>query len=190
MRLLITGGSGFIGTNLIEMLLKDNTNFINVDINKPKLSQHETYWKQCDILNQEKLVSIFFDFNPTHVLHLAARTDIEGASIDDYKVNTKGSQNVIDAVKVSKSVERFILTSTQFVHQFKDMPKDDEDFAPYTMYGESKAMSEKMIRSSNLSCIWTIIRPTNIWGPGTQDIHLNFGELLAKENIFIREINK
>lgn len=164
MKLIITGGSGFIGTNLCEKLIEQDTNFINIDINAPKLKNQFSSWEQCDILDSEKVKKIISDFSPTHVIHLAARTDIDGNKIEDYVVNTLGTQNILDAVKLSNSVERVIITSSQFVHQFNGMPKNDFDYAPYTVYGESKMIAEKLTRSADLKCVWTIIRPTNIWG--------------------------
>ena len=164
-KILITGGSGFIGTNLIETIKNQSYNVLNIDINEPKLKSHYQYWEQCDILESEKVMKIFQKFSPTHVLHLAARTDIDGVKIDDYKVNTTGTKNILNAVKVSNSIEKLVVTSSQFVHQFKGIPKSEVDYAPFTVYGESKMISEKLTRSANLDCVWTIIRPTNIWGP-------------------------
>jgi nucleoside-diphosphate-sugar epimerase len=96
---------------------------------------------------------------------MAARTDTNGDNINDYYANTKGTVNVLEAIKSTLSVERVIITSTQFVHQYKGEPKHDEDYAPHTPYGESKVLTEKFTREADLPCAWTIIRPTNIWGP-------------------------
>ena len=53
-KLLITGGSGFIGSNLIEEL-KHRGKFIllSIDIAKPKMEQHLSIWRQVDIMNKE-----------------------------------------------------------------------------------------------------------------------------------------
>lgn len=164
-RYLVTGGSGFIGTNLVEKLIDNKLKFINIDINEPKIKNHFVHWVQCDILDIQKVNNIFKEFSPTNVLHLAARTDVEGKTLEDYKVNTKGTQNILEVLKATKSVERIIITSTQFVNQNNGTPKNDEDFAPHTVYGESKVITEKLTREANLECIWSIIRPTNVWGP-------------------------
>jgi len=58
-RILITGGSGFIGTNLCENLIKERIEFINLDLNKPKLSNHQSYWKELDIKDENSLIKIF-----------------------------------------------------------------------------------------------------------------------------------
>jgi nucleoside-diphosphate-sugar epimerase len=45
------------------------------------------------------------------------------------------------------------------------MPENDLEFRPHTIYGQSKVLSELAVREAELACIWTIVRPTNIWGP-------------------------
>ncbi len=49
--------------------------------------------------------------------------------------------------------------------QFDGIPKSDFDFRPLGKYGESKVLAEQAAREANLDCTWTIVRPTNIWGP-------------------------
>lgn len=167
MRILITGGSGFIGAYLIDELLKNKENeIINIDIAEPLEKKHHVFWEQVDILDKVKLFDIFERFNPTHVVHLAARTDTNPESVlEDYVANTSGTSNILAAIKNSASIDRVIITSTQFVHQLHGNPKHDEDYAPHTIYGQSKVITEKLTRDASLSSCWTIIRPTNIWGP-------------------------
>lgn len=165
-KILITGGSGFVGTNLISMLItKKKYQIMNIDIANPKLDLHDKYWNPCDILDRSKIIESFSSFNPDFVIHLAAKVDVDGISLDDYIVNITGTKNILDAIQDTKSVKKVIITSTQFVNQYNGVPKHDEDFAPHTVYGESKVITEQLTRKSNLKCCWTIIRPTNIWGP-------------------------
>jgi nucleoside-diphosphate-sugar epimerase len=53
-------------------------------------------------------------------------------------------------------------------------PRHDEDFSPNTVYGKSKIITEQLVRRADPNCTWTIIRPTNIWGPWLQrhSVHL------------------
>src|SRR5436190_10662906 len=162
---VVTGGSGFIGTNLIDELEKNHARVINVDVRAPNDLRHRNHWTECDIMDFGKLSSIFVAARPTHVIHLAARTDIDGKALLDYAVNIQGTSNVLNAIKRAGTVNRLIVASTQFVHQFHGQPAHDQDYAPHTVYGQSKVEMEKLTRAAELHCIWTIIRPTNIWGP-------------------------
>ncbi|MBN2118082.1 MAG: NAD(P)-dependent oxidoreductase [Anaerolineales bacterium] len=164
-RMLVTGGSGFIGTNLIDTLIDRDVQFLNLDINPPKKAIHEPYWQECDILDFDLTMRRFEKFQPTHVIHLAARTDTLSNSLDDYKVNTEGTTNILRCIKAMPGFQRVIITSSQFVFAPPGLPTDDEDYNPIGAYGLSKVLSEKATRLAGLDCVWTITRPTNIWGP-------------------------
>ena len=180
MKILVTGGSGFIGTNLIDSLKYQGIDLVNIDIKPPNKTCHRLYWRQCDILDLEYLLHIFKKFRPTHVIHLAARTDTNSKKIEDYKANTEGVKNILEAVKSTPSVERVIITSSQFVYGPPGIPKHDEDFKPIGAYGQSKVITEQLTRRANLTCIWTIIRPTNIWGPWHPRYPKEFWHVLKK----------
>jgi nucleoside-diphosphate-sugar epimerase len=164
-RFLVTGGSGFIGTNLIDVLLERHIHLTNLDINPPKKGQHQTYWQKCDILDFDSTWKHFERFQPTHIIHLAARTDTLSNNLEDYKVNTDGTSNILKCIKALSSSERVVMTSSQFVFGPPGLPPSDEDYHPIGAYGLSKVLSEKATRSAGLECVWTIVRPTNIWGP-------------------------
>lgn len=166
MKVLCTGGSGFIGTHLVDSLLAKGMKFINIDIAHPKKSEHFPYWRKCNILDVVNLENIFQDYQPTHVVHLAARATMEGKSLNDFQDNTIGTANVLNAIKNTPSVSRVIVTSSQHVRKpGSGLPKNDLDFVPHGLYGQSKVITEDVTRKANLSCCWTIIRPTTVWGP-------------------------
>jgi GlcNAc-P-P-Und epimerase len=167
MKILITGGSGFIGTNLIERLRANpEHSIVNLDNSEPKDENHRMFWAPCDLMDSDAVATFFTSFRPQAVIHLAGRTDTDPKnSLSDYEINIKGTEHLLTAIKNSEEVQRAIITSTQFVHQYHGLPKHDLDFAPHTVYGESKVLMEKLTRDFGLRCVWTIIRPTNIWGP-------------------------
>jgi len=178
-RVLVTGGSGFIGTNLIETLAAEGLRLVNVDADAPRDARQAQHWVRCDILDRAELARIVVAERPTDVVHLAARTDVEGKTLADYRANIEGTANVLDAVARAGSVVRLIVTSTQFVHQFHGTPAGDEDYAPYTVYGQSKVETERLTRAAGLACAWTIVRPTNIWGPWHPRYPHEFWRVLA-----------
>lgn len=178
---LVIGGSGFIGTNLIEDLLKENLTVFSVDIKPPKNISHFHLWTSLDILDLTSLVNHLNLIKPNFVIHLAAKTDTTSDNLDDYSVNTIGSKNVFTAINQCNSVKRFIFTSTQFVNQYNGTPIDDFDYSPHTVYGQSKVINEIDLRAFNLKCCWTIIRPTNIWGPYHPRYPHEFWQILSRK---------
>lgn len=168
MKLLLTGASGFIGTHLVRLATARGHDVLNLDIREPRLLEQCGAWRECDIMDAGKLARIAREFAPACVIHLAARTDcVETTTVEEgYQVNTVGTQNVLDAVRACDSVERTIITSTQFVFNHgATQPAHDQDFRPHTVYGQSKVISEQLTRAANLPTTWTIVRPTNVWGP-------------------------
>lgn len=166
MRLLITGGSGFIGTNLVQNVLDKGVEVLNLDWNPPLKAAHQPWWRECDIMDKEGMARLFGEFRPSHVVHLAARTDTDiQDDINAYRQNHEGTKLLLEVVKATPGIERLVVTSTQFVCEAGYQPKDDLDFKPFTLYGETKRRCELITREAGLSCVWSIIRPTTIWGP-------------------------
>jgi nucleoside-diphosphate-sugar epimerase len=167
MRVFATGASGFIGTNLIEAFKQRGSEFINYDNHPPLNEEQHGYWVEGDILDYAKLEKTLHEYMPDMVVHLAARTDVdENTTVEEgYRVNTIGTQNLIRIIADMPSVKRLVITSSQYVCGPGYQPKNDEDYGPATIYGQSKAESEQLTRKAGLQCCWTIIRPANIWGP-------------------------
>ena len=167
MRILVTGGSGFIGTNAVEAWSRGGDSVLNYSIHPPLNPEQASYWRAGDILDPSATIAVFREFQPDRVLHLAARAECdENTTVEKgYRANTEGTRNVLAAVRATASVQRVIITSSQFVCAPGRLPKNDTDYFPETVYGQSKVVTEQLTREANLPCCWTIIRPTNIWGP-------------------------
>jgi nucleoside-diphosphate-sugar epimerase len=181
-KLLITGGSGFIGANAIEEFMRLDGAILNYSLHPPLNPAQMSYWRQDDILDPSALRRAFEEFQPNRVLHLAARTDCdENTTVEaGYRVNTEGTQNVLNAIRATPSVERSIITSTQFVCAPGRLPKSDTDYFPETVYGQSKVITETLTRDANLPSCWTIIRPTNVWGPWHMRYRREFWRVLER----------
>lgn len=163
--IVITGGSGFIGTHLVDALERHaGLRIVNLDLEPPRKQSHLRYWLRCNIMQPVQLQRIVADLSPNFVAHLAARTDMDGKTVDDYAINHVGTQNLLAAIASSESIERAIFVSTQFVVGPGPLPRHDLDFRAHTIYGESKVLGELAVRNSDLDCTWTIVRPTNVWG--------------------------
>lgn len=167
MRVFITGGSGFIGVNLIEFFLEKGIDILNFDIKVPRNKAHTEYWVEGDILDSEKLKLSVKKFNPDYIVHLAARTDLSGDTIEEYPANIVGVANVIDAIQGAKKLKRVLFASSRLVCKIGYRPESEVDYKPTTAYGESKVLGEKIVRkrAGDIPCPWMIFRPTSIWGP-------------------------
>lgn len=185
-KILITGGSGFIGTNLIENLLASKQyTILNLDIVPPKVQDHMAIWHNTDIRDNEALSKAIFLFKPELVVHLAARTDLNGKTIEEYDANTTGVSNLLNALKETPSLQRAVFASSMYVCEPGYQPKDFEDYAPHTIYGESKVLTEKIIKQENpTEYTWSIIRPTSIWGPWFGEPYANFFHIVLGKKYF------
>jgi nucleoside-diphosphate-sugar epimerase len=185
-RVLISGGSGFIGTNVVESHLAGGHEVLSIDIKTPQKREHHKLFKRVDILDKRSLEGIFKDFAPTHVLHLAARTDLyEKKNLEGYAVNTKGVKNMVNAILSKPSVERSIFASTKLVCPTDYAPTSEDDYSPNTLYGKSKVIGEKIVKEcASMRCAWCIVRPTSIWGPWSDIPYGRFFQMIARRPYF------
>jgi nucleoside-diphosphate-sugar epimerase len=162
---LITGGSGFIGTNLIDSLVKNGERVRNVDAARPQIDHHVPLWNQLDINDKASLERLISDSSPDIIVHLAAKANL-GDPLDDLmRVNVDGTKNVLDCA-LKANVGRLILTSTQYVNGPSKPYHDDLIHHTVGDYSKSKAEMEKLVRRPDYERLdWVVIRPTNIWGP-------------------------
>jgi nucleoside-diphosphate-sugar epimerase len=91
----------------------------------------------------------------------------ENQSLAGYAANIDGVANVIEAIRSTPTVKRVTFVSSQLVCRIGYAPKHDGDYQPSTLYGQSKVISEQLVRTADEigSATWTIVRPTSLWGP-------------------------
>jgi nucleoside-diphosphate-sugar epimerase len=185
-RVIVTGGSGFIGTNLVESFLTAGHEILSIDIREPQSHRHDKVFRRVDIRDISALTETFSHFAPTHVVHLAARTDLhERKDIRGYSANIKGVENIVHAISGQPSVDRCIFASTKLVCPTDYMVKSTEDYCPDTLYGQSKVIGEKIVKNAaEMQCDWCIVRPTSIWGPWCYIPYGKFFHMVKKRHYF------
>src|SRR5688572_25145149 len=128
-RILVTGGSGFIGTNLVGALLRQGISVSSLDIAPPRDEALRDVHIPGDILDLMRLRTVLNSFRPTIVIHLAARTDLDHrAHLDGYAANTEGVSNMIEAIAETKSVRHTIFASTKLVCPQEYCPSSMDEY--------------------------------------------------------------
>lgn len=162
--MVVTGGSGFIGTHLVQALMQAGARVTNLDINGPTLPEQAACWVRCDLRQPEAVRSALRSAHPEVIFNLAAVADIS-AGAESLAVNTVGLINVLEASHDLEASPMLVHFSTQYVVQPGQQPAGPLDFAPYTEYGATKAHSERLMHDRAAGLDWIIVRPTIVWGP-------------------------
>ena len=185
-KVVVTGGSGFIGSNLIQLLLKKNFFVINIDkssysanpYNVKNFKKNKNYlFFKLDINNKQKIFKILKKYKPIGIFNLAAETHVD-RSIDDaenfIKSNVLGVYNLLEAIRKLedriKNKLRFLQISTDEV--YGDIPENKKanenyNYNPSSPYSASKAGADQLVRSYGRTYgIKTLIaNPCNNYGP-------------------------
>lgn len=99
MRVLVTGGSGFIGTNLMRSFIERGVHVLNVDWNPPLDPEQRPWWRRTDIMDRAASRMAFIEFQPTHVVHLAGADTDEKEDLMGYAQNHEGTRLLLQVVK-------------------------------------------------------------------------------------------
>ncbi|MBN1064026.1 NAD-dependent epimerase/dehydratase family protein [Clostridium botulinum] len=182
-KILLTGGAGFIGTKLCELLSNDNEILLydslerNSIKNTNLLNKNNVKLVEGDILDFNHVNSVISEFSPDIVIHLAAVAGIDTvikSPVNTMKVNMIGTYNVLESIKNLK-IERFIDFSTSEVfgsYAYKVDEQHTTNLAPVGearwTYSVSKLAGEHLAHSyyKEYGLPIVTVRPFNVYGPG------------------------
>lgn len=181
-KILISGTSGFIGYNLALRFIKLGNEVLGIDFKKPISPEIKT--KLCDITDYVALRSIILEYSPDFIIHLAARTDLNGKTLDDYNANILGVENVMKIANELPNLKKILITSSMLVCHTGYYPTNQFDYSPSTLYGESKVRTEQIVWANKPKCDWAVIRPTSIWGPYFGIPYRNFFDMIIHHRYF------
>lgn len=177
-QIVITGGAGFIGSRLLDQLVRDGAGPITVIDNMargrierlaPYTDNPDVRFAEGDICDAALLNDLFA--GATHVFHLAAQSNVMGAVTDidnSFNANVLGTFRVLTAAK-TQGVERVVFTSSREVYGEVDMlpVAEDRPMEAKNAYGASKAAGEQYCRvfRSTYGLETAVVRLANVYGP-------------------------
>ena len=160
MKILVTGGAGFIGSHLVDALLEKGHDVVvldNLSTGRRNNVNKKAIFVEGDVKDESDFKKAMREC--TAVFHLAALTDVRDADESDiYKTNFLGSKNVFTAAK--KNNCKIIFASSAAVYGSGKLPnKEDDECIPISEYGRSKIKAEKMLDENAF-----IARLYNVYG--------------------------
>jgi len=172
MKILITGGKGFVGKNLEEKL-------------KEKFSVFALGKDELNVEEKEKVINKINEIKPDIIIHCAAFSNVDGCEVEKekaYRINSLGTQNIAIACGEIKS--KLIYISTDFVFDGKkETPYSEIDIpSPINHYGKTKLLGEYYV--SHILSNFTIIRTSRIFGKYGKNFASRFPLLLKEKKEF------
>ncbi|MBD3860530.1 NAD-dependent epimerase/dehydratase family protein [Bacillus sp. 28A-2] len=173
MKVMVIGGAGFIGSHLVDRLMKEGFDTYVIDNlstgNQQFLHPKATFY-HSDILNIRKMKEIFKEVQPKYVFHLAAQIDVQKSinnPVFDAQTNILGTLTIIELCKLYNS--KLIYSSSAAVYgtpQYLPV-SENHPIQPLSNYGISKYTPELYLRvfAQLYNVKYTILRYSNVYGP-------------------------
>ena len=201
MKILVTGGAGFIGSNIVDELIEKKHKVVIVDNlatgNIKNVNKKAKFYK-VSVCDKKKIDEIFKKEKIDIVIHHAAQLDVRKSVENpcfDADVNIKGALNILEACKNTK-VKKIIFASSggTIYGECGSKAPDEKSFAnPLSPYGVAKLSVEHYIKaySALYGLKYTILRYANVYGP-RQDVNgeagvvaIFIGKMTANKEVFV-----
>ena len=186
MQCLVTGGAGFIGSHLTEHLLSEGhevTVLARPGESLDNLAGLPVRVVHGDLLDPAGLRRL--DLRAQILYHLAARTDLDGTAIDEYRVNTEGTRNVCQVARQCE-VQRLVFYSSMLAVGLtgsREPISEAHTASNPVIYGQSKRIGEEIVASSGVP--WTVIRPTLVFGPRERSTMMAFFRAIKRRQFML-----
>jgi len=171
MPVFVTGGAGFLGSEICKKLSNEGISHTIYDRKYPRFKSKYTNYVQGDIRDLDRLISAIKQHQD--IIHLAAEWNDVGVTDHEYNTtNVDGTKNIADAAE-NNNIKSIIFASSTSVYKFEDdnynaYGENDAAKDPPCIYGKTKAAGEDILRSwqsKSKSKNLKIIRPSVIYGP-------------------------
>ena len=182
MKILVTGGAGFIGSSLMHELTKFGHEIYIIDNLSFGSRRHvkisDQFFSKVDIREKDRVENIFNEFKPDWLLHLAALHFIPYCNknpTETIDVNVNGTLNLLNIAKKYNALKGIFFASTAAVYPIHDLAINESlEPAPLDIYGMSKLICEHLMHEFYLetSVNSIICRFFNAFGPNETNPHL------------------
>ncbi len=167
---LVLGGSGFIGSKVVQELAKTRSGTLSYDVVQSNFAESDAKWIKADILEPLALERVFFEYGVESVVHLVGLPDIAQCERDpqlSFYLNVMSLQNTLEPMRKA-DVGYVVFASSAAVYGYDSRVPLAEtmDLKPNTVYGFHKMIGERLIESyaKSYGLKYTILRLFNVYG--------------------------
>jgi dTDP-4-dehydrorhamnose reductase len=171
MRVLVTGGSGLLGSKITELLLEKGLKVFSGEYENSTLFGNPV---KLDVTKRSEVENAFLESQPEVVIHAAALTNVDKCEREKElanKINVEGTLNIVKCAEDYGSELVFVSTDYVFSGE-KGNYRETDETNPVNHYGVTKLEAEKIVQDSELD--YSIVRPSVIFGAREASVKKNF----------------
>jgi dTDP-glucose 4,6-dehydratase len=179
MKILVTGGAGFIGSEFVKQGVKRKDRLVVIDrlsyagdFERLREVEKRLKFYRMDISNRKAVLEIFKKHRPEVVVNFAAETHVDRSILDPapfLKANIEGTFSMLEAARQTKGIRKFIHVSTDEVYGEIEKGRFTEEscLSPNSPYSASKASADMIVRAYQRTYGFPafVVRPSNNYGP-------------------------
>ena len=170
MTVLVFGGSGFIGSKVVECLTKNNVETLSYDVIASNFTGQKAKWIRADILELSSIERLFFEYEVDTVIHLVGLPAINYCEKNphfSFLLNALSVQNTLEAMRKT-DIKKIVFASSAAVYGYhsKVPVKETDPTNPTTIYGYHKLIAEHIIKSyhDSYGLNYVTLRLFNVYG--------------------------